>query len=73
VEGEITVGMVTKDSLTRFGEGFKEVLASIKREVPYSRFILADDSADGTAELATSFCGAEVVRGGETGLWQGRE
>lgn len=60
----VTVGMVTKDSRSRFGDGFAEVLASVKREVPYSRFILADDSTDDTASFAASLCGAEVVPGG---------
>jgi glycosyltransferase involved in cell wall biosynthesis len=47
----VTVGMVTRDSHTRLGDSFADVLEAINDEVGYSAFVVADASSDDTVAV----------------------
>lgn len=59
----VTIGMVTRDSVERFGDSYRQVLRRAREEVPFERFILVDSSSkDSTLEVAKEEVAAEVVK-----------
>jgi glycosyltransferase involved in cell wall biosynthesis len=55
--------MVTKDSVERFGDSYRQVLRRAREEVPFERFILVDSSStESTLQAAKEEVAAEVVK-----------
>ncbi|MGC9107269.1 MAG: glycosyltransferase family 2 protein [Infirmifilum sp.] len=51
----VTMAMITKDSLTHYGEEVLSRVLSSSLQVPYKTFLLVDDSRDKTAEFIKKF------------------